>query len=262
MHELLASIYHKSQHLIGMPAWRPPVAAFIVALALRLLGSRNARLAAGLAVLAGWLALTLPGPLWPVSPVGRLPGLAVLLLAYGFLAPRLGRGAIPLFALAAAWWLRGVPLEGAQLAGVVPVFLGLFAAMAIVRRLAQRDTGYTGIAAAAALAASIALSGGAMHWARAALVPATAGLALLGLTEAIAPLQLATVLVAAAAVVASDRGRFIPVDAAAAAPLLVWFLAPRLQPRLNQAGPALAGALAALCGVAIIWGSIALLAHR
>jgi alpha-1,6-mannosyltransferase len=261
MHDLLAAVYHKSYHLIVLPSWRPPVAAFVAGLLLRLLGRGRGALAAGLAVLAGWLALTLPGPLWPVEPLARLPGLAVLLLAYSVLAPRLGRFALVLFALLGGWWLRGAPLGGAALASVVPVFLGLWAAMAIALRVGRRDTGWAGIAAAASLAAAIAVSGGAMHWARAALVPASAGLALLGL-DAIAPLQLATVLVAAAAVVASDRGRFIPVDAAALAPLLVWFLAPRVQPRLNQAGPALAGVLSAVAVVAVMWGSLALFAHR
>ena len=262
MHEQLAAIYHKALTLIAIRAWRPPVAAFIAGLILRFLGRAHARLAGGLAVLAGWIALTWPAPIWPASPVGRLPGLALLLIGYGFVAPRLGRGAIPLFAAAAAWWLRGAPLGGSELAGIMPVFLGLLVALVVVRRIAAQDAGWTSIAAAASLAASIFLAGGAMHWARAALVPASAGLALLGLSEAVAPLQLATVLVAAAAITASDRGRFIPIDAAAAAPLLVWFLAPRLQPRLNQAGPALAGAVAGLCGIAIVWGSIELLAHR
>jgi len=261
MHDLLAAIYHKSYHLIVLPSWRPPVAALVAGLLLRLLGRRRSALAAGLALLAGWLALTLPGPLWPADPLARLPGLAILLLGYSLVAPRLGRFALLLFAVACAWWLRGAPLGGAGLASVVPVILGLWAAMAIAVRLGRRDTGWTGMAAAAALAAAIAVSGGAMHWARAALVPAFAGLALLGF-DVVAPIQLAVVLVAAAAVVASDRGRFIPVDAAALAPLLVWFLAPRVQPRLNQAGPALAGALSAAAVVAIVWGSIALFAHR
>jgi hypothetical protein len=194
--------------------------------------------------------------------LARLPGLAVLLIVYGMAAPRLGRLATPLLAALAAWWLRGAPLGGAAFASIVPVFLGLFAAIPLARRLAARDTGWTGIAAAAALAACIALSGGAMHWARAARVPACAGLALIGIADAAATLQLATVLVAAATIVASDRGRFIPVDAAALAPLLVWYLAPRLQPRLAQAGPALAGAVAAMAGIAMIWGSIALFAQR
>jgi hypothetical protein len=261
MHDLLAALYHKSAHLLLAPAWRPPAAAFLAGLALRLLGRGRAPLAAGLALLAGWLALTLPGPLWPVDPLGRLPGLAVLVLAYTALAPRLRWFAPLLLAAVAAWWLRGAPLGGAALASVVPVLLGLWAATAIALRLGRRDQGWTNIAAAAALAAAIAVSGGAMHWARAALVPACAGLALLGLDAAV-PLQLGTVLVAAATVVASDRGRFLPIDAAAATPLLVWFAAPRLQPRLSQAGPALAGLLAAGAAVALVWGGIALFAHR
>jgi hypothetical protein len=96
----------------------------------------------------------------------------------------------------------------------------------------------------------------------AALVVAAAGAAFIGLADAVALLQIALVLVAAAAVVASDRGRLIPIDAAACTPLLVWFLAPRLLPRLNRAGPALAGALAAVAGVGIVWAAIYLFAQR
>jgi hypothetical protein len=261
MHEQMLALYHKGQYLAAQRDYRAPLAALAAGLLLRLAGRGHARLAAGLAVLAGWLALTWPAPLWPTNPTARLPGLALLLVAYGFAAPRLGRGAIPLFAAAAAWWLRGAPLGGADLASVMPVFLGLLAAAVIVRRIASQDTGWTTIAAAACLGAALYLAAGNLHWARAALVPAAAGLTLLGLTDSVAPLQLATVLAAAAAVVASDHGRLTPVDAAATAPLLVWFLAPRMQPRLNQAGPALAGGAAALCGLAVVWASIALLNH-
>jgi hypothetical protein len=262
MHEHLLALLHVGPYLAAQRDWRAPIVALVAGVLLRLAGRGHARLAAGLAVLTGWLALTWPAPLWPAAPADRLPGLGLLLLGYGFAAPRLGRGALPLFAAAAAWWLRGAPVGGAALASVMPVFLGLLAAAYIVRRVAAQDTGWTGIAAAASLAAAVYVAGGNMHWARAALVPAAAGLALLGLTESVAPLQLAILLAAAAAVVASDHGRLTPVDAAAAAPVLVWFLAPRLQPRLNRAGPALAGVVAGVCGIAIVWGSMALLAHR
>jgi hypothetical protein len=53
MHNLLAAAYHKAMHLLTMPAWRPPVAAFAAALVLRLLARGQAPLAASLAVLAG-----------------------------------------------------------------------------------------------------------------------------------------------------------------------------------------------------------------
>ena len=170
--------------------------------------------------------------------------------------------ALPLYAALQAWWLRGAPLTGAGIADTVPVFLGLLAAAAIVRRLAARDTGWTSIAAAAALSASLYFLGGTFHWARAAMVPAFAGLALLGLPLAVAPLAQAIVAAAVAAIVASDHGRFIPVDAAAGAPLLVWFLAPGVLPRLNRAGPALAGGIAATVGVACAAGAAYLLAQR
>ncbi len=264
MHDILAQLYHLGLHVARIPGWRPPVAAVAVALAFRLLAPRRAALGAAAALLAGWLALVLPGPFSLSLPVARLPGLAVLLLPYPGAGNRLGRLAIPVLAVAAAWWLRGAPVSGAGIASVMPVFLGLFAAMAIARRIAAADGGWAGIGAALALALTVALplSGGAMHWARAALVPACAGVALLGLADAVAVLQLGTILLAALVVVSSDRGRFIPIDAAAASPLLVWYLAPRLLPRLNRAGPALAGALAAVAGVGIIWGATLLFAQR
>jgi hypothetical protein len=262
MHDFLARLYHLGLHVLMIPGWRGPVAALVVAAAARLMAPRRAAIGASVALLAGWLALVWPGPLSLASPVARLPGLAVLLLAYVVSGGRLGRAALPLCALIAAWWLRGAPLNGAGLASIMPVFLGVLAAMAITRRMAAADRGWAGLGAALALAAAIPLAGGAMHWARAALVAAAAGAAFIGLADAVALLQIALVLVAAAAVVASDRGRLIPIDAAACTPLLVWFLAPRLLPRLNRAGPALAGALAAVAGVGIVWAAIYLFAQR
>jgi len=266
MHALLARVYHLSLRILLTPLWRPPVAAIVAGLLLRLLGPARAGMAACLAALAGWLALVLPASLWPGAPLARLPGAALLLLAFTQLAPRASRRwawlTLPLYAIVQAWWLRGAPLTGAGIADTVPVFLGLLAAAALARRLAARDTGWTGSAAAAALATSLYYSGGAVHWARAALVPACAALALLGLPLAVAPLAQAVVVVAVAAVVASDRGRFIPVDAAAAAPLVVWWLAPRVLPRLNRAGPALAGAIAATAGIACAAGVAYLLTRH
>ncbi|MEJ0045711.1 MAG: hypothetical protein WDN04_06005 [Rhodospirillales bacterium] len=267
MHAILARVYHLSLRILLAPLWRPPVASVATALLLRLLGAPRAGMAACLAVLAGWLALVLPAaPLWPATPLSRLPGAALLLLGFTLVAPRASRrwawATLPLYALLQSCWLRGAPLTGAGVANTVPVFLGLLAAAALVRRLAARDAGWTSIAAAAGLSVSLYLSGGAAHWARAALVPACAGAALLGLPLSVAPLAQAVVVVTVAAIVASDRGRFIPVDAAAAAPLLVWWLAPRLLPRLNRAGPALAGALAATAGVACAAGVAYLLTQR
>ncbi len=144
----------------------------------------------------------------------------------------------------------------------MPVFLGVWAALALTRRLASADCGWAGIGAAVALAAAIFLAGGAPHWARAALVPACAGLALVGVAEAVLPLAFATMLVGCLAVVASNRGRFVPVDLAVLAPLLVWFLAPRLLPRVARAGPLVAAGLATVLGAGVTLGAIRLLAMR
>jgi hypothetical protein len=195
-----------------------------------------------------------------------LPGAAILLALY--MHARRGRGplpgwlALPLYAVVTAWWLRGAPLDGPGIANLVPVILAMAAAAVVAGRIAARDAGATTIAAAAALAAALELSGAAPHWSRAALAPAAAGLALLGFGDAVPALAQAVVVVASAAVAASNRGRFVPVDLAAAAPFLVWLLAPRLLPRLRGAGPALAAGLAAVCGVALVWGAMTLLNHR
>jgi hypothetical protein len=267
MHEQFERVYHMALRIILAPLWRAPVVGFAAGLVARLLGPGRAGLGAALAVLAGWLALVLPlNPFLANGPVARLPGAAVLLAVYA----QAGRGAgplpgwlvLPLYAAAAGWWLRGAPFDGAGVANLVPVVLGLWAASALARWLARGDAGVTSVAAAVALGGGVALAGMAPPWVDAALVPATAGLALLGRSEAATVLAQAIVLVATAAVAASNRGRFAPVDLSAAAPFVVWVLAPRLLPRLNRAGPALAASLAAVCGVALVWGGIALLAHR
>jgi len=267
MHEQLARVYHLALRLLLTPLWRPPVAAFAAGLVLRLLGQSRAPLAGALAVLAGWLALVLPlNPFTAAGPVARLPGAALLLLVYTQAArgrvPLPAWLGLPLYACAASWWLRGAPLHGPDIVNLVPVVLGLLAASAVARRLAARNAAISTVAAAAALAAALELAGAATHWSRAALVPAAAGLALLGRTGAAAPLAHALILVATASIAAANRGRFVPVDLAAAAPFVVWLLAPPLLPRLNRARPALAAALAAVGGVALVWGATYLVGRR
>jgi hypothetical protein len=263
MHSLLAHAYH----LAVLPYWRAPVAAFLIALILRAMGRGKAAYAAGFAVLAGWLAVQYPAfSVSPIKPVDRLPGLAVILLGYLWLTPRAGKRTafltLPAFSLAAGWWIAGAPSTGPGIAGCVPVFLGVWAALALTRRLAAKDTGWAGIGAALALAGAIFLAGGSPHWARAALVPACAGVALIGVPEAALPLAFATMLMGCLTVLASDRGRFVPVDLAALAPVLVWYLAPRVLPRLNRAGPVLAAFVATLGGVGLVVAAIRLLALR
>jgi hypothetical protein len=263
MHSILVHIYH----LALAPYWRAPVAAFAVALVLRLAMRRAAPFAAALAVFAGWLAVQVSAfSVLPARPVDRLPGLAAILLLYLWLSPRAGRRSatftLPLLAVAAAWWMGGAPLGGPGVAGCVPIALGVWAALALTRRYASAASGWSIIGGALALAGAITLAHGSPHWARAALVPACAGLALIGVAEATLSLAFATALTAAATVVASNQGRFIPVDVAVLAPLLVWLLAPRVLPRLHRAGPALAAAIATLGGVAVTLAAIRLLALR
>jgi hypothetical protein len=249
------------------PYWRAPAAAFAAALLLRLAGRRAAPFAAALAVLAGWLAVQVSAfSVLPARPVDRLPGLAAMLLVFLLLSPRAGRRggflALPVLAVGAGWWMGGAPLGGPGVAGCVPIVLGVWAALALTRRVAGGASVWSGVGAALALAGAITLAHGSPHWARAALVPACAGLALIGVPEAMLPLAFATALTAAATVVASDQGRFVPVDVAVLAPLLVWLLAPRVLPRLRRAGPALAAAIATLGGVAVTLAAMRLLALR
>ena len=271
MHSLLAHLYH----IAIRPVWHAPVAAFLVAAIMRLLGRKAAFAAAALAVLAGWLAAQYPVlTILPARPIYRLAALAILLFGYFWLVPRTTRRwrflALPGLALAASWWIAGAPLDGPGIAACVPVFLGVWAMLALTRRLAVADSGWAGMGASLALAAAILLAGGASHWARAALVPACAGIALIGVGEAVLPLAFATMLVGCLAVVASDRGRFAPVDLAVVAPLLVWFLASRLLPRVKRAGPRLASSLApmvaagvaTLVGTGVVFGALRALALR
>ena len=258
MHSLLAHIYH----LLIRPFWHAPVAAFLAAALLRLLTPRAGFAAA---VLAGWFAAQYPVlTISPAQPIYRLSGLAILLIVYFWLAPRAsGRARLPVLALAASWWIAGAPLSGPGIAACVPIVLGVWAALALTRRLGRVDrVGWAGIGASLALAASIFLAGGAPHWARAALVPACAGLALIGVADAVLPLAFATMLVGCLAVVASDRGRFVPVDLAVLAPLLVWWLTPRLPTRVARAGPMVAAGLATVVGAGVVLGAIRLLAMR
>jgi len=164
-------------------------------------------------------------------------------------------------AAALAWWLRGAPVSGAGISHCVPVFFGLLAGMALAERLARAGAGDPGWARAGgglALGGALWATGASTHWVQAALVAATAALALVGLPAPSVLLARAVTLVATAAILASDRGRFIPVDAAAAAPLAAWCFAPRL----TRLGPAGASLLAVAACVALAWGAAGVWARR
>ncbi len=246
MHALLAHAYHLVQyglHVLLLPLWHPPLATLAVAAACRVGGlsrsRRGAALTACLAVLAGWILIPQAWDTWPPPPIARLPGLALVLLAEATIPvvawPR-GARLVPLATAAlAAWWLRGAPAGAAALLACLPVFLGLATALPLARRLAQPDDGRGSAAAALVLAGGILLAGASVHWARAAVVPAMAAITLLGVADASAALSGTIVVAAAAAIVASDRGRLLPVDLACLAPLLVWPLAARVLPRRQKA---------------------------
>jgi hypothetical protein len=259
MHALLAHAYHLALlpiHVVMLPVWRPLVVCLFVALAIRLAGF--GAMAAGFAVLAGWVAQDMAWlGAWPPPPVARLPGLALILLAESLLRQR-GKGTggwwiLPVSAALGAWWLRGAPVSGPAVLRCMPVFLGLVAALPLARLLARDDSGWGGIGASLALAGGLWVTGASPHWARAALVPAVSAAALLGLTDAAPVLAGVIVMASAAALVASDRGRLVPVDAACLVPLLAWALAPRLAPRLARSSPAVAGLAAAALCIGLAW---------
>jgi len=266
MHELLAHALHAARfalHAVTHPLFRPLIAALLAAGAVRLIRPGQPTVAAGLSVLAGWTAMNFSTLLaWPPTPLGRLPGAALLLLGAALLETRHKPWLIRLgLAIVLAWWLRGAPVSGPGMSQCVPVFFGLLAGMALAERVsrpAAGDPGWARVGAAAALAGALWATGASTHWALAAAVPAAAALVLTGLPAPSALLARAVTTVAAAAILASDRGRFIPVDGAAAAPLAAWFFAPRL----TRLGPAGASALAAAACVAIAWGAAGVWARR
>ncbi len=259
VHALLARVYHLmlyAIHIATRPIWRPLGACLAIALGGRLAGfarrSGGAVLLAGAAVLAGWLFETAQ-PSWPLPPVSRLSGLAVILTLGRLLCGRGGRAwCVPATAVLAAWWLRGAPTDGPGVLGCVPVALGVWLALVAGARLARSDRGWASLAASGGLACGLLAAGASPHWARAAGVPALAAVGLLGTAEAMPALAWLILAVSLSALVASDRGRYLPVDVACAAPLLVWVLVPWLARRWGL--PA-ASALAACVCVALAWAA-------
>ena len=257
-HATMHALFVHAYHLALLPMWRPLLVALGVAFAMRL-ASAGAPAAAGCAVLAGWVVQSFPSiAVWPEPPAGRLPGLALCVLAEALLRQR-NKGAswwlLPATAAVAAWWLRGAPLSGAGFINTMPVFLGFLAALPLARRFSSGDKGWATLGAALALAGGLWVTGAAPNFTRAALVPACAALALLDVPEAAPNLAGMIVVMAAAAIVASDRGRLVPIDAACVAPMLVWILTPGLAPRVARSGPAVAGLLGAALCVLIAWAA-------
>jgi hypothetical protein len=152
-----------------------------------------------------------------------------------------------------AWWLRGAPLDGSGIVHCMPVFLGLAAALALARRFARRDGGWGHASAAGALGLSLLVTGAASHWAQASLAPLLVAVVLLNVAGLGRVLPGAIVMLAACTIVASDRGRLIPVDVACLMPLLAWGLTDRLASRAGRAGPAASAVLAAGLCAGLAW---------
>ena len=279
MHQLLARAYHLAQHGLNVTHWpivQGLVLAALIAGAGRFAIPSRTRLVAALAVLGGWAAAT--WPLWQVfhaPPVARLPGAALALVCYAVVAPArvysapVRKGAakktkaairppsvaaspkwvLPALCVAVAWWLRGAPLGGNAILNGMALFLCLLAAWALANRMTRGDEGWAVIAATPTLSGALLVSGASPHWATVALIPLAPAIVLLGVAEAGPVLVGAVAIVAAAAIVASDRGRFVPVDAACLLPLLALLLARRITPRRRIVG---ALAAAAIC-IGLCW---------
>ncbi len=257
MHALLAHAYHLALHgldILTRPVFLCGAVSLVVALGGRLAGlarhPRGAALVAGVSVLSGWLLLDPAWASWPLPPLARLPGLG--LIALGALLWRGPRAMIAMSAVA-AWWLRGAPWDGPGLLFCLPVFLGIAAALMLTRRAARADAGWGHAAASMALALSLLPAGAAAHWAQASLPLLLAALALPGVEGVGTILPILTVMLAADALVASDRGLLIPVDVACLTPLLAWPLTRTLATRLGRAGPASAALLAAGLCTGLVW---------
>ena len=244
MHALLAHMYHLilyAIHIATRPVWRPLGACLAIAIGGRLAGwtrrPAGASLVAGLAVLAGWL-FEATAPAWPLPPVTRLTGLALLLTAYNVLRARNRRAwLLPVTAALGAWWLRGAPVDGPGILLCLPVFVGLSAALWVGERLAQADRGWAMMAGSGLLAAGLLAAGASPHWARAAGVPGMAALGLLGILEAMPAVAGLIVVVSLAALVASDQGRLVRVDIACLLPLLAWAVVCWLERGWTGLGP-------------------------
>jgi hypothetical protein len=257
-------------------AYHGPLAALAVALILALAGRmlRVGLLAAvsgGAGVVAGWYLIT--GRLWAMTPpvsVGALTGLAAVLLLIGLLCTWLGSGRLaklgpPLAALAAAWFLSGMPRHEAALRASWEVGLAVaVAAWVFAHVLTQRAVEAIPIAMAGlTLAAALHVAGAPAVWTQLALVPALAGLAMLALPPmpGLVALPVAVDIAALACLAVLDLGRlprlgFASADAAALSPLLAVFLAPRLTQRLAGAGrlaPVAACAAAGGISVGCVW---------
>ena len=245
MHALLAHIYHLALlpvHFVMRPVWRPLAACIGIAVLARAAGAlrtaQGAALVAGGAILAGWLLQDIAWlGTWPPPPIARLPGLALIVVIDSALrVGAKGRGAkggawvkLIIASALAAWWLRGAPLAGTGIVNCMPVFMGLAFAFPLARRLALGDVGWGSAAAALVLAAALHVTGASPHWSRAALVPAVAALALIGVRQAGGVLAGMITVAAAAALVASDRGRLVPVDVACLIPVVAWPLTKKIR---------------------------------
>ena len=236
-----------------------------LAVAARLLGADWLRAAAGgLGAALGWSLLAGGFSASPRLLLERLPLAALVATVVPLLAARFGprRAALAGTVLAAAlcgWWLAGGPRDRADLLQAWPVALGVAAMVLLMQRAGtgQRPTALAG--AAGALVVALKMAGLPLLWSLLSQTVVASSLVLLALPsgEAALPALLAALgLTATAVVIASGRlprGGFGPVDLAAVVPLLVLWMAPRLEPRLRFAG-AVATTLAAMLAAVLAVG--------
>jgi hypothetical protein len=258
--------------ILDLPAaWRGFVPALLAALAMagacRLLRRpRWAELAAGLGLVAGFVAVLGVITASPRHFVERLPALVLLGLVAGLLAglsrPILRGAAVVAGLLLGAWWLLGAPLHPPDLLRAAPSGLAIVAAMALVLRAEPAFPGQAvGWAALAAGVAAAGAFGPYLAFALAGLGAVLGAGALGAMTGMPSRLPLALGMVGVAAVPLLARAA--PADiAAAAAPALALATGPALAGPVGRwLGPRLAAWLGPMLAAAPAVAAALLLAR-
>jgi len=202
---------------------------------------RLAAAAAGIGLVAGFVAVSGVINATPRQLAERLPALAILAFAAGLVAavPRRGfRGAgLVLGVTLGAWWMAGAPLHGPDAMRAAPMALALLLAMGVVVWRSEEVPGAAVAWAALAAALVFAAARGPQPAFALAGLGAVLGAALLrgGMGSAArVPVAIGLVGVAAVPLVA----RAAPADiAAAAAPGLALLLGPPVARRLRRRLP-------------------------
>ncbi len=252
--------------MTGFDLLPPMLRGMVVAAAVALVVNGIARLAkrerlaaaaAGIGLMAGFVAVLGIINATPRQLAERLPLLAALGLAAGGLASLRHRAArlagVALGLLGGAWWMAGAPLHPATLLQAAPVALALLAGMGLAwwRGTAMGPMGWAWVALAAGLMAAAA-RGPQAAFALAGLGAVLGAAAVRAVLGPAARLPLAVCLAGVAAVPMVARAA--PADfAAAAAPALALLAGPLVGGRLPRRLAGLGAAIAALPAIGLAW---------